>query len=568
MEEIEEITSSQVRLFGASPTLLELSPQAPLLDWAAYETGKAGWGVEDPKFIWEPARFGWALRLARAYHSTKDHQLAQFFWQKFEEFSKANPTLQGPNWASAQEVALRLIAFCLAANVFSDSPHTTHRRLHAIYQSIAVHAARIPPTLSYARAQGNNHLLSEASGLYTAGVFLPNHPMATFWRKLGWQTFHQALHQQISPDGIYAQHSLNYQRLMLDLSLWVICLSRWVGEVFPSASLTRLQAATRWLYSMVDPDTGLAPNLGSNDGAILLPLSTCSQVDFRPTLQASSLSFLGANSLPAGPWDELSNWLGLAANPQAIQPEQSSAINCLRNSNSRAYLRAVNFTSRPNHADQLHVDLWFQGQPVTLDAGTFRYSAPIPWNNSLAGTLCHNTLSVDGLDQMRRVGKFLWLDWAKTWLLPAPDLNTLVAETDAYRSFNISHRRTVKMESGLHWLIKDEVLPLCPSNSLHTFCLHWLLPDVSWRLEENTLLFSFPQAQVKLSFSTTHTHQSNIQLIRCAQLLAGKGDFPSFLGWYSPTYNLKVPALSVRFILQASAPILIQSDWLSTPTIE
>jgi hypothetical protein len=386
LSEAEEIASGQVRLFGGPPVPLNLSPTGVLKNWGAYENGEEVWGTEDPKFIWESARFGWAFTLARAYHSTGDDRWAQVFWQRFEEFNEANPPLLGPNWASAQEVALRLMAFCFAVQVFSPSCESTPVRLRAVCQSIAVHAARIPPTLNYARAQGNNHLLSEAAGLYSAGIFLPDHPSAARWRFQGWNTFHDAILQQVSIDGTYAQHSLNYHRLMLQLSLWMFSLGRWAGDQFPIASLEHLSAATRWLNSLTDPTSGLAPNLGSNDGAHFLPLSDCDYSDMRPTLQAASFAFLGAPILPSGPWDELSHWLGLAVNLKSvIDLNPSPVIHNLHGSHSQVFLRAVRFSSRPNHADQLHVDLWFRNQPITLDAGTYRYSCLGPWDNSLSG---------------------------------------------------------------------------------------------------------------------------------------------------------------------------------------
>ena len=568
LSEAEEIASGQVRLFGGPPVSLNFSPTKAPRDWAAYETSKTDWETKDPKFIWEPARFGWAFTLARTYHSTRDDRWAQVFWQRFEEFNEANPPLLGPNWASAQEVALRLMAFCFAAQVFSRSRESTPKRLRAICQSIAVHAARIPPTLNYARAQGNNHLLSEAAGLYSAGLFLPDHPSAARWRIQGWNTFHGAILEQISNDGTYAQHSLNYHRLMLELSLWMFCLGRWAGDHFPWASLEHLVASTRWLNTLTNPHSGQAPNLGSNDGAHFLPLSACDYFDMRPTLQAASTAFLGAPIYPSGPWDELSHWLGLTVNSKpVIELEPSPAIHNLHGPQSHAFLRAVRFTSRPNHTDQLHIDLWFKNQPITLDAGTYRYSAPLPWDNSLSGTLCHNTLSVDHKDQMHRAGKFLWLDWAQAHLVTPPDDKTLVAETDAYRKMGLTHRRTLQKVSDLHWLVTDYVISTRSPQSSHSFCLHWLLPDAPWQLQNNTLTFSLPEATIRLSLSTSEKKSGDIQLIRAGDLLSGSGEFPAYLGWYSPTYNSKLPALSIRLIMTSQAPLSLQSKWDIEPAL-
>ncbi len=81
--------------------------------------------------------------------------------------------------------------------------------------------------------------------------------------------------------------------------------------------------------------------------------------------------------------------------------------------NSWGSVRAVKYQDRPAQADQLHVELWWQGINIACDPGTYRYTAPPPWNNGLARTGVHNTVMVDGQEQMIRAGRFLWLDWAQ-----------------------------------------------------------------------------------------------------------------------------------------------------------
>ena len=88
------------------------------------------------------------------------------------------------------------------------------------------HAARIIPTLVYARSQQNNHLLTEAAGLLTAGLALPDHPQASRWCALGWKWLNEGLRSQIDLYGEYAQHSTNYHRLMLQVVLWTNPLIR------------------------------------------------------------------------------------------------------------------------------------------------------------------------------------------------------------------------------------------------------------------------------------------------------------------------------------------------------
>jgi hypothetical protein len=206
-QEADEIACGQVRLFGGRPMPLDLAPSPPLHHWTAYEVG--GHDLGDLKFIWEPARFGWAFRLGMAYRLTGNEAYPQAFWNHLVNFLDANPPFYGPNWISAQEAALRLVAFTFAAQVFAPSPHSTPERLARLAEAVAQHATRIPPTLVYARAQNNNHLVSESLGLCVAAQVLPTHPSAHAWRWLGWRWLNRALVSQIAPDGTYSQHSTN-----------------------------------------------------------------------------------------------------------------------------------------------------------------------------------------------------------------------------------------------------------------------------------------------------------------------------------------------------------------------
>ena len=112
------------------PVDLVLSLPGKLENWTAYETGKTPipWGmfpVHDIKFVWEPARFGWAFTLGRAYHLSGDEKYARAFWQFFETFTDGNPPCLGPHWMSGQEVALRLMAFVWAGQVFAAASAST-----------------------------------------------------------------------------------------------------------------------------------------------------------------------------------------------------------------------------------------------------------------------------------------------------------------------------------------------------------------------------------------------------------------------------------------------------------
>lgn len=70
-------------------------------------------------------------------------------------------------------------------------------------------------------------------------------------------------------------------------------------------------AATNWLFQMIDPLSGDAPNLGANDGARLFVLTDTPYRDYRPSVQLASALFSRCRVYGAGAWDECLGWLGL-----------------------------------------------------------------------------------------------------------------------------------------------------------------------------------------------------------------------------------------------------------------
>lgn len=551
LTQADEIVTGELRMFGDEPVPIRLTGDWPLVHWTLFESGK--FKVEgDIKYEWEPARFGWAYILGRAYHLTQSETYAAAFWKYFEIFTDANPPNLGPHWMNGQEVALRLMALVWAGQVFEAAAASSVERRARLAESVVAHAARIPPTLVYARAQNNNHLVTEAAGLYTAGLALPDHPQGSKWRALGWRWLNWSFRQQISGHGEYIQHSANYHRVMLQAALWVHAIK---DVDWPRLTFQSLGRATHWLFSLLDPASGRAPNLGANDGALILPLAATPFDDFRPTVQAAARAFLRFQ-MPGGVWDELSLWLGLDAHERAYEPSLYLADHP-RGRVSWACLRASTFPSRLGHMDQLHLDLWWRGLNVAQDAGTYLYNAEPPWDNPLVTGRVHNTVTVDGRDQMTRGGRFMTLDWFPAYsksVIPIDE--TVLGQVTGYHDGypGVRHKRTVTVYTDERWVVEDRLI----SEEPHIYRLHWLLPDWEWDIESRDQRVKIglrsPHGKVVLAFQTDQRFSnlhSLFSLVRTGEVVYGMRDVQPFEGWVSPTYGKKNPALSLAFEVQS-----------------
>ena len=570
IEQANSICGGKSLNYGCLETGINLSPPTALMHWSAPKSARTYGGNIDIKDVWEPARFMWSIKLAQAYQLTGRAKYAQFFFKQVAHFNQENPLNKGQNWESAQEVGLRLIAWVIAAITFGGAESSHSDKHERLCRRIADHADRIFPTLSYAIAQNNNHLISEAVALYTAGTFLPYHPRSNMWKKTGRKWFNRAIHLQINNNGKYIQSSNNYHRMMLMLSIWMLKMQAFNRETPQPAVIEKLKKASQWLYDELDHISGRVPNYGHNDGSLVLPFSESTYEDYRPILQAAFIAFHNKRCLATGPWDDLFLWLGFSAEDKYLSQDQSpQRINKLRigDLSSWAIIRADQHKARPAHADQLHIDLWYQGHNITLDPGTFRYNFSPPWDNSLSQTFVHNTISINDKNQMARAGTFLWLDWAQANILSEKD-NQICASHNGYQEENIIHRRSLKRLSMDDWQVTDELLPLRPSDiKPTTYALHWLLPDWEFETDNHTITFSAPFGKIIVKIEIHDSPENGIlNIIKAGRLVYGNNKkHPKIFGWISPTYALKRPATSLLFLLKEKPPITMITSFAILP---
>jgi len=573
LRDASTILQGKCRIFGQTTTEIFRADLDISHHWTEFEQNKIPLPEKDVKFIWEPARMGWIYTLGRVKVSGKVESLGRQSWELVESFLQKNPVNCGPNWMNGQEVALRILALVFFHEVFYGNPELPVGWEHTVAQAVIDHARRLPPTLIYARSQQNNHLLVEAAGLYTAGVFLPEHTDSKQWRKTGWEIFHSALNDQIDDDGTYTQYSTNYHRLMLQIALWMKAISLRAGDEFPESSTLKLIAATAWLDGLLMPETGLVPNYGHNDGAYILPLTGRPFNDYRPVVEAAS-RFFGLTDTE-GKVDEMSLWFEYLAGkkpaPVLIQQPlvEIRSYRKLIEGATTVFIFTPQYRHRPGQADLFHTEVWRNGHPLLLDAGTYQYNADKPWDNAFSGTPVHNTISVSGNDQMTRAGRFLWLDWPKVTVKKGePGGYTVTVSHDGYKTLGVVHHRRVELVNRSLCRVFDDIQFTGKGRAPEMeIWLHWLLPPFNFNntdLDVFRLHCEESKPEILLSISTITADNSNQivhQRIREGAMVytskpESKEPFDLIrFGWYSPTYGVREPAISYRVIVKGQLPI-------------
>ncbi|WP_158302977.1 heparinase II/III family protein [Syntrophus aciditrophicus] len=513
-------------------------------------------GAGDIKLIWELSRFSFVYPLVRAYWRSGDESYPELFWRLLEDWRLNNQPNLGPNWKCGQEITFRVMAWCFGLHGFLNAQATTAERLASLAGMIAVSGERIEGNIAYALSQRNNHGISEALGLWTIGLLFTELPNAQRWREKGRRYLEEQGKSLIYEDGSFSQHSVNYHRLMLHDYLWAFRLGDLNWQPLSEELKDRVAKAGEWIYQLQDEATGRVPWCGQNDGALILPLNNCDYLDFRPVVQATHYYFTWERLFESGPWDEDLLWLfgpnALSAPVRTGTRKDFAAPDggyyVLRADTGFAFTRCATFRDRPGQADILHCDLWWQGQNIALDAGTYSYNAPEPWNNPLAHTAYHNTVTVDDRDQMDRAGKFLWFPWlkGKVRCMKRSETGHLAyweGTHDGYLRLPspVEHRRGILQLGPESWLVIDRL----SGSKAHRYRLRWLLPDFNHVWDESIGLLTLRTEAGDYHLQAGAEPRNGSYTLVCA-------DEDSPRGWRAPYYNYREPALSLDLTVHGS----------------
>jgi hypothetical protein len=357
---------------------------------------------------------------------------------------------------------------------------------------VEAHLRRIAPTLSYARAQDNNHATSEAVALFVGGSWLEatGVPMGAHWSSKGRALLEHLAVRLFQRDGSFSQYSVNYHRLALD----TLCVAEIFRRHFDLAGFSdrlrrRSVAATKWLRVMVNPTSGAVPNYGANDGANLLPLTDADSGDFRPAVALATALFEDQVAWgQPGPWQDHLRWLNVTPSTVQSLPRSSAVFRdggqaLLCSGLAQVLFTFPHYRFRPGHCDALHVDLTVRGENLLRDAGTYSYAAEADWQDAFAGIAGHNTIQFDGRDQMPRLGRFLRGPLLNDGLVgPVVEVGESITLAAGYRDAKGAfHHRQVTVDPG-QLMIRDLV-----RGFRSRAVLRWRLRPGEWKVEGSSV---------------------------------------------------------------------------------
>ena len=208
----------------------------------------------------------------------------------------------------------------------------------------------------------------------------------------------------------------------------------------------------------------------------------------------------------------------------------------LRHGDDYCFIRCGEFGLPPNyshgHADLLSPVLWLRGEPIFVDAGTFTYNGDPQWRRHFRSAHAHNVVTVDDRDYAEQTGTFSW-DAPPRGTCDRWSESEFSGSHDAYRSLGTSVRRRIMYADG-SFTISDHV----GGHGKH---------QLRWRFHLHpTLKITRCTGEV---FEMSGQFALRVRAPKSARLSVGQG-------WYSPSYNVRLPIQVCEISLDAWLPVM------------
>jgi hypothetical protein len=454
-----------------------------------YDTNKG-----DIKNVWEKARFIYLYTIIRNDYACHEDN-SSFIWNEILSWIASAPYNCGPHYKCSQEISLRILNWIFALYFYRENSDLTDKKFTKILNSLYVQTKHVERNILFSKiAVRNNHAITESLCLFTVGLLFPWFPESRRWLKKGKRFLEEEGLYQIYNDGGYIQHSFNYQRVVVQLYTWALALAKIHKITFSTQLVERLKLCCTFLQEFIDKENGMVPNWGANDSALFFQLNSMDARDFRPQVNAlakmldlkipysSSVSLLEDCCWYTTHYPEMKRWEDNVESVEVFKEFPTGGYFTIRTPVAATYIRCAPNAHRPFHADNLHIDIWWNHKNIIRDAGTYKYNTKQELLSFFTGTSGHNTVTIDGEDQMQKGERFIWYNWSQAIdykMDKDNDFITFRGAISAFRQFgkSVIHRRSVKMHRKMPLWVVYDTIEGCTG---HRYGQHWNISKGFW----------------------------------------------------------------------------------------
>jgi hypothetical protein len=483
----------------------------------------------DPEWRIEWTKFYYGLDLAHAYGQTGEHRFLAAWERLVGSYLRQVAPGEGP--ADTSDVAARRVQnWIYAWAAFASAPGFPGLRdglQEELLAGIREHARYIRANLTAER----NHRTLELYSLLVVALALPDLDADGALLAQAIDELHANLLADVRADGVHREHSTHYHCIALRSFLGARENARRFGLALPDGYDEHLSRACDFALHCHRPD-GTIPALSDSDNGSYLELlglaaDLLEREDLRWVATGGREGAPPARryvSFPDGGYHvQRSGW---GDRGRALRDERFLIFDC-----------GPLGDGGHGHYDLLSVEIAAGGRGLVVDPGRHTYDEQTPnLRHWFKGTAAHNTVTVDGLDQVPyRRGK------PRTGTLPsarlierrcAPGLDVLVGEAQS-TCYEARHTRRVVFVADAYWILEDRLRDQRP----HRYDLRFHLGA---------------EAQGRVAVERA----GDAHVVRApglALVVCGGAEPVVEAGWVSPDYGVRLDAPVVSVVADGAA---------------
>ncbi|EDT72142.1 alginate lyase family protein [Clostridium perfringens] len=410
--------------------------------------------IGDVRFSWEINRHIFIPYLAGMYMNNKDDYYIILLQDIFDNWEENNRFLNGINWASSMEIAIRAYQWLICLFILREC-NNIEKFKNKLINSIISSIEYVEKNLSL-YSSANNHLILECGIMGIVGVAF-NGIYKQDWYKKSSNLLKNNLYNQFHLDGVNKEQALHYQAFVTDIMLQYNSVMRnlnlnTIGEDIIRKSIIFIGNLESHIYHL---------DFGDSDDAKIISIENNNISYYKYILSFASF-YYGENYIEKPVMsDEIRLFLGnleVKNNYRYSEFEvyKQGGYSVIKTNSLVLFdFGEIGFgnLAAHGHADALMVLYAFKGKKFFVDSGTFIYNIKSDKRNYYRHTEAHNTLIYKEKNQSEILGPFLWGKKAETELIYYKQDNgkyTIKAQHNGYSP--LIHIRT------LEFLIKEECL--------------------------------------------------------------------------------------------------------------
>ena len=516
--------------------------------------------VGDVKVLWELGRHQHLISLAAAYACSGIAPYRDSVIEQIDGWIDTNPFGLGIHWSSSLECGLRLISWALVHSFLILRDHRqglfsavsdSNRLGRVIYQ----HAWFIRHNLSLF-SSANNHLIGELSGIWVASQVFDLGSNGEKWGQLAKSELETQARAQIHSDGVNKEQAIYYHLWVLEYFLFVWLVGERNKQPFSKTFRECILSMSDFLQEISLDNGGPPPQIGDADDGFVTRFEPNRPVDpYDEVQRAVAVILRNRQSNHNRKLPQKAFWYALTA---GILPKDACGSPLDRKRDypilykeggyailGDEHIRLV-FDAGPlgypsiaahGHADALSFCLALGNEWWLIDPGTYAYHREAEWRNYFRGTSAHNTVEVNGLNQSKIGGAFLWLDQAHALFETSgktnDDTQFVRAAHNGYRAVGVTHQRKLEYRPTTRTVeVTDRINYERSTESLLISVYFHFSPEIQLIIRNSHCLAT----------KSGSKHNLRVHLDGNYQWEIAKGQTNPIQGWYSSRLGSKIPA--------------------------